>query len=470
MGARWWLERGPTPDYVSREIVMHSMGRQKGAVIVTVAFALLFLLGFMAIALDFGHMFVVKDELQTSMDSCALSAAQELDGAGNAMDRAKSAGQTAGNLNNVNFQSGTWSGKGKIVPAEITFKDAAYVVIAEPANATAQAGARYAQCQHSQNGIQMWLFQSMGAFAGSTDPAYSSTKSVGALAVAARASAQSTCPIPIGLHPKPGGTAPYYGFQPGEWVTLLAKGISGPGQIGWYPLNSGGSTPDIIAQLNGSNCGVKVNDPLGLEAPGVKSAIDKVWNYRFGIYKNGDPGPSVGPPPDNHHPDYSGYAYTSTNWKPRPGVPPLPPPDAFAGTTPAGSHATAANFKTKRQAFASYDDTGTSVNSGDAITGLNLKGGFKTLATPGVAASCPDAAHEHMCYGFDRRIVLVPVVVAGGVTVKDFACMLMLQPMTDPNANVQLEFIEIGGAVNSPCTTNGYAGGTAGPKVPVLVQ
>ena len=65
MGARWWLERSPTPVYVSREIVMHSMGRQKGAVIVTVAFALLFLLGFMAIALDFGHMFVVKDELQT---------------------------------------------------------------------------------------------------------------------------------------------------------------------------------------------------------------------------------------------------------------------------------------------------------------------------------------------------------------------------------------------------------------------
>ena len=92
------------------------------------------------------------------------------------------------------------------------------------------------------------------------------------------------------------------------------------------------------------------------------------------------------------------------------------------------------------------------------------------LATPGVAASCPDAAHEHKCYGFDRRIVLVPVVVAAGVTVQDFACMLMLQPMTDPNANVQLEFIGNAGAVNSPCTTNGYAGGTAGPKVPVLVQ
>ena len=439
---------------------MRRVNREKGAIIVTVALTLLFLLGFMAIALDFGRMFVVKNELQTSMDSCALAAAQELNGADDAITRARNAGIAAGNLNKVNFQSATWSGQGQIVNADITFKDAAYGVTAVPASA------RYAQCQHSQNGIRMWLFQSMGAFAGSTNPAYSSTKSVGALAVATRASAQSTCPIPIGLHPKT-NTPPNYGFQPGEWVTLLAKGISGPGQIGWYPLNSGGSTPDIIAQFNGSNCGVEVNDPLGLEAPGVKSAIDEVWNYRFGIYKNGDPGPSVGPTvtnPVNHHPDYSGYAYTSTNWTN------APPQNAYAGTPAKDPTGTAANFKTKRQAFASYDNTGTSVNSGDNITGLNLKGGFKTLATPGVAASCPDAAHEHKCYGFDRRIVLVPVVVAGGVTVKDFACMLMLQPMTDPNANVQLEFIGIGGAVDSPCTTNGYAGGTAGPKVPVLVQ
>jgi len=42
---------------------------------VTVAFALLFLLGFMGIALDFGHLFVVKTELQTASDSCALAAA-----------------------------------------------------------------------------------------------------------------------------------------------------------------------------------------------------------------------------------------------------------------------------------------------------------------------------------------------------------------------------------------------------------
>src|SRR6476619_4165322 len=81
--------------------------RQHGAVMVTVAFALLFLLGFMGVALDFGHLFVVKTELQTASDSCALAAAQELDGAADALTRATSAGRTAGNLNRTNFQGGT---------------------------------------------------------------------------------------------------------------------------------------------------------------------------------------------------------------------------------------------------------------------------------------------------------------------------------------------------------------------------
>ena len=53
--------------------------RQRGAVIVTVCLLMLFLLGFMAFALDYGRLFIVKTELQTALDSCALSAAQELD-------------------------------------------------------------------------------------------------------------------------------------------------------------------------------------------------------------------------------------------------------------------------------------------------------------------------------------------------------------------------------------------------------
>ena len=94
--------------------------RQTGAVIVTVAFALLFLLGFMGIALDFGHLFVVKTELQTAADSCALAAAQELDRRQPMrLPALPTPGMTAGNLNKVNFQ-GAAAG---FVDADITFSD-----------------------------------------------------------------------------------------------------------------------------------------------------------------------------------------------------------------------------------------------------------------------------------------------------------------------------------------------------------
>ncbi len=420
---------------------MHSRSRQKGAVIITVAFTLLFLLGFMAIALDFGHMFVVKGELQTSMDACALAAAQELDGAADAITRATNAGTTAGNLNNVNFQSATWSGKGKIIPANITFKDAAYGGTAVPANA------RYAQCQHSQDGIQMWLFQAMGAFAGA-DPAYSSTKSIGALAVATRASAQSTCPVPLAIKPKVGGIAPNYGYQVGEWVNMIGKSNVSNGEMGWYNLDGSNNASETRNELaEPARCGTKVGDTLG--TPGAQTTVDTVWNYRFGIYKNADYDPSV------NHPDYTGYAYTAKNWTN------AVPQNAFSGTKAAGSDPTAANFLTKRLAFASYDDTGTSINGGDTITGLNTNS-FKKLATP-------LAGGQHNQYGYSRRLVTVPVI-NGATQVIDYVCMFMLQPLSGPGTAVQLEFRGNAGNVGSPCTTNGLAGGTVGPKVPVLVQ
>ncbi len=422
---------------------MRNVGRQEGAIILTVAFTLLFLLGFMALALDFGHMFVVKDELQTSLDACALSAAQELDGADDAIFRAINAGMAAGNLNNVNFQSETWSGEGKIVATDITFRDASYGSTAVPANA------RYAECRHTQAGIQMWLFQAMGAFAGGDDPAYSGIKSVGAMAVATRASAQSACPIPVGLQPKAGGTAPNYGFQVGEWITLVGNRTPNSGELGWYNLDGSTNANATVDELGQPGyCGIKVGSTLG--TPGAKTAVDVAWNTRFGIYKNGDPGPSV------NNPDFAGYAYTSTNWANS------VPQNAYAGTPAPGSSPTASSFKNKRMAFASYDDTGTSVKGGDKITGLNLSGGYKTLATPGVGG-------QFQQFGYNRRIVSVPVLnSANGVI--DFACMLLLQPMTGPTVDVQLEFLGNAGMAASPCTTNGLAGGAAGPLTTVLVQ
>lgn len=407
-----------------------ALHRQGGAVIVTVSMLLLFLLGFMGIALDFGHLFVVKTELQTAMDSCALAAAEELDGQSTALTRATSAGLSAGNLNNVNFQSGTWSNQGKIVSTDITFRNAAYQPTTDPATA------RYAQCQHTQSGVQMWLLNAMGAFSGSTTT-YPNTQNVVALAVATRASAQTTCPIPIALKPKPGGTAPNYGFTVGEWVTLLhAQNAAQGGQIGWANLDGSNSASETEAEMN-NHCGTEVGDTLG--TPGVQASIADAWNARFGIYKNNSG-------LDENPPDFTGYAYTSTNW-------------------PSGQNAYD-DFLAKRSTFASCADTGTRVrgaNSCESITGLSLNS-FQHLAPPG------NATGGHRDYGANRRLVVVPVI-NGASQVIDYACMLMLQPLSIPMAaSVQLEFRGNAGDVNSPCTTSGLAGGSSGPLVPVLVR
>jgi len=414
--------------------------RQRGAVVVVVALSLLFLLGFMGIALDFGHLFVARGELQTSVDACALAAAQELNGATDALTRASSAGLTAGNLNRVDFQSVTWGGQGKLLSSEIIFRDATYAVT------TLAASAQYAQCDHRQDGVRMWLLQAMGASVGSHNTAFAGTNSVGALAVARRAGTQKTCPLPLGLIPKSGAGAPNYGFQVGEWVTVMGQRTPGPGQMGWNNLDGSNSASEAALELaEPGYCDVQVGDTVG--RPGAKQSVSDVWNARFGIYKNGDPGPSV------NHPDTTGYAYTSTNWRNS------APQNAYAGQPLNSCHGTAHNFKTKQLAFASYDDTGISVSSGDAITGLRMSGGYKTLATPAIAG-------EHQQLGHSRRIVTVPVISASA-KVLDFVCMLILQPLTSPTVDIQLEYIGNAGTANSPCASNG---GASGASVPVLVQ
>lgn len=416
--------------------------RQRGAVAVMVSMLLLMLLAFMGIALDFGRLFIVKTELQTAMDSCALAAAQELDGQAGALERARSAGLTAANLNRVNLQSVNWDGQGQLSATDISFKDSAFVDTSAPT-------ASYAVCSHQQGGVKMWLLHMLGAVSGDSagNPA---TRNVLASAVARRASAQTTCPIPVAIKAKTGGTAPNYGYQVGEWVTVYDKGGASAGEMGWYNLDGSSGASETVKELSeGGSCGIRVGDTLG--TPGAQTSVNTPWNYRFGVYKNGE-SPSV------NHPDQTGYGYTSVNWKN------AAPQNAFAGTPAAGSDPTAANYISKRAAFASLADTGTSLKAGAQIAfgDQNKLNSFKTLATPG-------ATGEHHNYGASRRLVIVPVINASS-KVADYVCMFMLAPMTGPNDPTQLEFRGNAGAAASPCTTNGLAGGSAGPLVPVLVR
>ncbi len=415
---------------------------QQGAVIVTVALLVLMLLGFVGFALDFGRLFIVKSELQTAMDSCALAAAQELDLQPSAIDRARSAGLTAGNLNRVNFQSANWSGQGQLINADITFKDSSYVATADPALA------QYAQCQHTQPAVQLWLLRALGAFSGNT-AGFPSTHDVLASAVATRAHGQTTCPIPVAAKPKAGGVAPDYGFTPGEWVTVLTSQSSIPGgYIGWANLDGSNSASETRAEMNGK-CGTRVNDVLG--TPGTQTTIAEDWNYRFGIYKSM---PSFPSDPSYKRPDYSGYSYTDNNWPPDPSNPNVR--NAYSGSPYSGS---AQNFATQRANFAAC---GSSVSNCESIIDRRLNSFQHVAASGGGAAS-------HGLWGTNRRIVIVPVT-DGVNRVVDFLCMLMLQPLSVPMADVQLEYIGNASRRDSPCSFSGMPGGSAGPLVPALVR
>lgn len=429
-----------------------SLHRQKGAVLLTVAMMLLFLLGFMGIALDLGRLFIVKTELQTAMDSCALSAAQELNGVGGAapvdsISRARNAGRAAANLNAVNLQSANWDDKGQVTDADITFRDAGFNLTTNPVLA------KYADCEHVQPGVRMWLLQAMGAFHGDTG-AFPAMRNVAARAVATRSSAQSTCPVPVALKPKLCGgvecPGPNYGFTTGEWVTLIMDaGGATNGEIGWANLNGSNDAAETVAEMEGY-CGTEIGDELG--TPGVQTAVADVWNYRFGIYKN-NVNPAV------KRPDFSGYAYTAANWPSQ--------SHAYDGDTPPLAHATADRYVDKRAAFASCADTGTAVRgapgSCEGITGLTLNS-FQKLATPGVSAT-----DGHRAHGMNRRLVVIPVINSASHVI-DFACMFMLQPLSIPMTDTQMEFRGNAGAIGSPCTTSGLPGGAAGPLVPVLVR
>lgn len=422
--------------------------RQRGATLITAALFLLFLLGFMGIALDFGRLFIVKSELQTAMDSCALAAAQELDGTASALDRARSAGITAGNLNRVNLQSADWDGKGRITATDFRFFDLNY----DPtANGSA---ARYVECAHEQPGVQMWLLQALAAVFGPAS--YPDARDVAARAVATRGASQTSCPVPLALRPKhPGDGPPNYGYTPGEWVTLLMGAGGGTnGYIGWANLDGSNSASETEHEMLQGRCDVRVDEPLG--TPGVQASIADAWNARFGIYRN-----AGGPERPYMQPDASGYAYTTTNWPSG--------NSAYQGPTPAGAHSTASNYTTKQAAFASCADTGTRMTgagSCSAIMGRSVGGGFNKIAPPGATAQ-----DGHAEFGvFNRRVVTVPITMTYPGRVQDYGCMLMLQPISIPMQPVQLEFIGRAGAPGVPCTTNGLPGGSVGALVPVLVR
>ena len=302
------------------------------------------------------------------------------------------------------------------------------------------ATAKFAMCTVRRDDIGMWF---MGVF-GQGD------QTVGAYAVATLAPAQTNCALPIGFctkNPAPsscpdGSTPDAFGLCIGDWMNgKFDAGGGATGSFNWIDFTPpAGGSQEVSELLITGYCGLETGDTVG-QTGSLGNAAAKAWNSRFGLYQSGggNPSPTSTPPAP---PDFTGYSYTTTSegmaaW-----------PDQRDALD---------DFLAKRTTNAPYQ--------GDAATGLKVPGGYQA-----------STAQQHNDTGTDRRIVPAPIVNCAGwatsqtVPILDWACVLMLHPIGNPNETVYMEYLGLASTPGTPCASYGLGGGTFGPLVPVLVQ
>lgn len=428
--------------------------QQDGAIAIIAALALPILIGFAGLALDLGHMYIEKTELQNATDACALAASRELTcdpAAGpcpsSYLEAAVNSGLTVARRNRVNFQSN------QISDPQITASDIKFSLTLAPNSAymdkdAADPASKYVMCTARQTGIIPWF---MGILE-------RGEQTVSAQAVATLIPAQSSCAIPLGVCVSSSATPsnPYAGLNVGDWLTSK-RNTSATGSFDWIDFSPGPSTgggaggaQELAGLLTKegqcdlpptgpATCPQNTTTPGCVGEQGNKNSLGMAWNTRFGLYKGSY---NV----DNATPDYTGYTYTPTSWPSK--------TDAFS------------HFQTARQSFTPFQ-------------------GATAVGIPENRLQSYRVTTDLTTVGADRRVAVAPLVNCsswGGTTpqtvpILGYACVLLLHPMTSDNGPSGTEevFLEYRGKAtdpNSPCATSGGVGGpgSIGPLVPALVQ
>jgi hypothetical protein len=443
----------------------HLASRQRGAVALVVGLSLSVLLGALGLALDSGHLYLTRTELQNAADACALAASYELTGAPSipiaAFSRAEAAGRTVARRNKVGFQ-------GTDIPdadVDVTFGSALSAGSAWVAAGAASPSAKHVRCTVRRADIAPWFMQVLGA----------GPKTVNAIATATLSPAQTTCAIPMALCMQPGGSAPDFGYVKGNWYGLDFSESGGnanySGNFRWIDFDPSATTPGCsgggaqelsclmagtgqcsLPAPNAGSCTTSGTAKAGAGCVGQGgnvSSMETAYNTRFGLYKGGSGNPQL----TTAVPDLTGYAYawegSQGNWPPG--------RNAYAGTS-AGTP----NFSQARA------------------------GALATAQAPGLNPSfyanpyTPSTAAQHRAFGADRRRVTMPVIDCSGFTggqhapIRGYACVLLLDPYRKQGNSVKsrVEYLGASGEAGSPCATSGIAGDSAsvGPMVPALVQ
>ena len=452
-----------------------SRRRQRGVVAILVGLTIAVMVGFVGLALDGGHLYLTKTELQNGADACALAASRALTGApaipAEAFVGAEAAGRAVAKQNKVNYQ-GT-----SIADSAITvrFSNSLSAGTAWVPAAGAPANSKYVRCTIARTGITPMFMKVIGA----------GDQTVNSLATATLAPAQSNCAVPMALCVQPGGTAPNFGYVAGNWYGMDFKETGGAatnytGNFRWIDFDpssttpgcSGGGAQELACLLKGSGqCSLPppIPAPGGCSSSGSSSptpgcvgqngsinSLQAAYNTRFGLYGPGTATPATSPP------DFTGYSYA---WEAGVGNWPIGR-DAYGGSVPSGL----ANFKTARTGFLPAN------NGLEVVPNVNPEF-YKNPYVP----STGGPAGVHGTQGADRRLVTVPIVdctsFAGSqhAPVRAYACILLVDPYRlapGNNVKTQLEYLGRSNVVGSPCATSGVVGDATsiGPMVPALVQ
>jgi hypothetical protein len=449
--------------------------RQAGIALPFLAISAAMLMGFVALVVDIGRLSVVRTEVQSAADSCALAALADLDRTNGQLTRADASGRHAAALLPAGFQQ-TASGANQTT-ATLRFAtglngvwvDAASVSVAEQS-----ANYRTVECRVTHPGVRSFFARAVGA---SVD---------GALAATARAHgvpAQRACVLPLALEranplavARPWGLAAntvYYLVKPAVSLGVLGLSVT---QLGYTvrlvdftvaPGSAvGASTASIVAQVGTGICDVDLSVRPNQRAPllTTSSDLDSVWgpwNARFGVYQAGSNlMPSVATPNTGLLPDITGWA-------------PAPPP--LIGTLSLTIAPESGRFQG---------------NSGDNYqTNAGLRTVMPVSARPNAFAPSPAAGNHRELGASGRRLVVLPVtrpasnLNAQMRDIVDYACVWLYRPIGEDSIAVTLglltyklswavEFLGFANAPDSPCRSHGLPGASTslGPLVPALVQ
>lgn len=432
-----------------------SLQKQRGVVAIIVGLALAILVGFAGLALDGGHLYLTKTELQNAADACALAAAYELTGApipAANFVRGENAGKSIGAENNVDFQ------RNAIAADDINIDFAPSLNGPWLPAGAATGTSRYVRCIISQDGIRPWFMQVLGF----------GDQTVSALATATLAPSQNNCAIPMGLCITPAATDPNFGYVKGDWYSMNFKESGGgttdnlTGNFRWIDFDpsaqtpgcSGGGAQELACLFRGAGqCVLPPNGPSacptsGNSAPtpgcvgqtGNISALGKAFNSRFGICQGGA---CTDQELTQARPDFSGYSYTSANWE-------------LGRNAYKGASGTEPNFESARSSHLPVQES-------------LLPAGSRSATTSQLTD-----------YGADRRLVTVPFLDCSQFTtgqhapIRGYACVLLLHPYDSDKGTVVVtaEYLGASNQTGSPCITSGAVGSetSIGPLVPALVQ